>query len=461
LRYRTITSDGDVSISDVYEARAKRVPDLRVVTVQHGVRLERGRLSGVWWQRDANGLVLPDTQVLTVFDRVLASVARKPDPRVRMLGITRKPPRRYVIEVAPNSRIVQRVYIDAATLLIDEVVTQDYDRAVTTTRFSNYVWIGGRPVPSRESQSNDLSNKTYVTTLLLHRHVPFDSALLAVPRSKMPFVTQASLPATVNSLFSRFGILVRADIQGTPYWLKLDSGATDVVLDRDLVRRLGLHEFGKYTAAKGGRVDAATAVLPRIDVGPVYATNLVVKTFSSDDMEDGVEVVGLLGCDFIASRPLAIDFHKQTVTEIAAAPPATGRDWTSLRTPLHACRPSIGARLAGRHATLLLDFGSPSTVINEDLLKSLGTMATALDTKTVRFIGGEPLLGTEYVVSRASAGGLDLAPLLVTVVTDGRAQDLDDDGFVGRNVLNNYRVVLDYLQQRTYFRKYAGADDAP
>ncbi len=453
LRYRTVASDGDTSISDWYETDAKGVFDYRVVAVEHGVRAERGRLSGRSWRRDANGLVVPESAPPTIFDRVLETAERSPDPRVRVLGITRTLPPRYVLQIVPNPRIFRRMYIDTSTLRVSEIVTQDYDKTVTTVRFFDYVWVGRRLIPTRERSVNDLSSKSYDITLLQHERIPYDPALLAIPRSKTPFVAQASLPATVSSLFSKFGILVRADIQGAPYWLKLDSGSSDIVLDRDLAVRLGLHEFGRASASKGGKLEEATAVLPRMDVGPLYATNLVVRTFPSDEVEDHVHVVGLLGCDFIAGGPLAIDFHKQTLTAVTAPPPASDSRWTSLRTPLRECRPMIDARLDGRPARLLLDFGSPSTVINEDVFKSIAAAPAPLDTKILRFVGGEPLVGTEYALARASAGSLDLAPLVVTVVDGGRAQDLDNDGFIGRNVLDNYQVVLDYQQQRTYFRK--------
>ena len=61
---------------------------------------------------------------------------------------------------------------------------------------------------------------------------------------------------------------------------------------------------------------------------------------------------------------------------------------------------------------------------------------------------------TQYVVPNASAGALSLGPLVTSVVTGGRGQDLNDDGFVGLNVLDKYHIVMDYSHERTYFQKY-------
>jgi hypothetical protein len=313
LRYRTTTTQGDVIVSDDYESRGTgKLPDFLVVTTMHGIRSEYGRLSDRSWMQTANGLVLPDSSHKTPFDRLLSAAARKPDPRVRMLGITTAPPHEYVLEIAPNGRLLQRRYFDAGTFLLRKTQTRNYDKAVTVDRFSQYINICGKPIPTRSDHEDSISTETYQTTL--DRHGRFaDRQLLAIPRSTTPFSAQYRLPATLNSMFGPSGVLIRVDIGGAPYWFQLDSGATSVTLDRNLVRRLGGHEFGRFFATKGGAVLFTSAVVPRLDIGPVSATNVVVSVINHDYVKEGVHVVGLLGCDFIASRPIGIDFRGQTV----------------------------------------------------------------------------------------------------------------------------------------------------
>ncbi|HXB84095.1 MAG TPA: aspartyl protease family protein [Candidatus Acidoferrum sp.] len=454
LRYRTTTTRGDVIVNDDYESRGTgKLFDFRIVTTTHGLRSEHGRLSDRSWMQTANGLVLPDISRPTPFDRVLSAAAHKPDPRVRMLGITTAPRREYVLEIAPNARLLQRRYFDARTFLLREIETRDYDQAVGVDRFSGFIHVCGKPVPVRVDHSDSLSAQTYQTTLVRHDRLA-DPHLLAIPRSRTPFVPQYRLPATLNSIFGPSGILIRVDIQGIPYWFELDSGASSITLDRNLVRRLGGHEFGKYPGSKGGTVEFANAVLPRLDIGPVYATDLAVGVIDHDYIKEGVHVVGLLGCDFIASRPLGIDFRSQTVI-LASVPSATDPRWISVQTPLESCRPAIRVRLENEPATLVLDLGAPDTIINEDLYDRIAASVHEIDTTRVTFVGGQILDATQYVVPYASAGGLSLGPLLAGVVANGRGQDLDNDGFVGLNVLHNYRIVFDYRHERTYFQKYA------
>jgi hypothetical protein len=456
FRYPTTTTHRDVIVNDDYQSRGRgKLADFRVVTTTHGLRSERGRFSDRSWMQTANGVVLRDSSHQTPFDRALSAAAHKPDPRVRMLGITTGATRQYVLEIAPNARLLQRRYFDPGTFLLREMQTRDYDKAVRVDRFSRYIHVCGKPVPVRVDHSDSLSAQTYQTTLVRHDRLA-DPHLLAIPQSRTPFVSQFRLPATLNSMFGPSGILVRVDIQGTPYWFKLDSGDSSVTLDRDLVRRLGGHEFGRYLGTKGGAVEFANAVVPRLDIGPVYATNLVADVINHDYIDQGVHVVGLLGCDFIASRPLSIDFRSQTVV-LANVPSATDPRWISVQTPLESCTPAIRAHLENVPATLLLDLGAPDTIVNEDLYDRIAASVHELDTTRVRFIGGEILDATQYVVPNASAGDLSLGPLLTSVTAGGRGQDLENDGFIGLNVLKNYRIVLDYQHERTYFQKYGAA----
>ncbi len=455
FRYRTTKQRGEVIVTDYYyQARGRgKLPDFRIVSTTHGLRSQQGRLSGRVWMQTANGLVLPDSLRQTPFDRVLRVAAHKPDPRVRMLGITTAAARQYVLEIAPNARLLQRRYFDAGTFLLRETETRDYDNAVSVDRFSGYIHVCGKPVPTRADHADSLSSQTYQTTLVRHERLA-DPHLLAIPQSRTPFVLQYRLPATLNSMFGPSGILIRVDIQGAPYWFQLDSGASSVTLDRELVRRLGGHEFAERFGTKGGTVEYANAVVPRLDIGPVYATNLAVAVINHDHVKQGVHVVGLLGCDFMGSRPVSIDFRSQRVV-LSNVPSPRDLHWTSAQTPLQSCRPAIRARLESQPATLLLDLGSPDTIINEDLYDRIGPSLHELDTRRVSFIGGQILDATQYTVPNALLGTLSLGPLVIGVVAGGRGQDLNNDGFVGLNALHNYRIVMDYQHGRTYFQKYA------
>jgi len=457
LRYRTVSNEGEVSTSDYYGSgsTAER-SDFRTTFMHAGSRVSRGKISGSRWQQSANGLVLPDADPGTIFDRIVRLAMHRADPRVRVLGVTQSIPNLYVLEVRPNARIFEREFFEKATFLLRKTEIQDYDGRIRTEVYNDYVQVGKSRLPSRSIYSDNISNQTLETTLAYVERLPFKRALLAMPKSRPPFTPQRPLPAPLNTIFGKRGILVRADVDGAPYWLEFDSGASGISLDRGFVQRLGLREFWKFTDTKGGRYESSAAVLPRMDVGPLYAENLAVGVLPLESREEGVDVVGLLGCDFIASVPLAIDFGKETVTALAQ-PPSSSAGWTAIRTPIQECRPSIKMQLNGHSANLLLDFGAEDTILNEDVLERLGPDLTQLDTKLITYVGRAPLEAVQYAVRRAKAGSIDLSPLVATVVKDGRGQDLNNDGVLGRNVLANYRIVLDYAGQRVLFHKDADA----
>lgn len=452
LRYRTVSSDGDVTFTDVYEGGNAPLPTYREVGTLRGLRTERGRFMGRGWRQTPNGLVLGDTSRSSVFDEIVAGALRHPDPRVRVLGITRDAPRAYVLEVVPNARIFQRRYFDTATFQLRKIVTQDYDGNLYESHADDYVWVGGAAVPSHMSQSSSLSHQSSDMRLLSLARLPNDRSVLRPPPSRRPFVPQHALPATLNTLFDSTGILVRADVYGRPYWFKLDSGSASVVLDRAFARELGLSEFGTNTLSKGGKLALSSAVLPRIDVGPVFADNLAVNVLPMAEHEQGVDVVGLLGCDFIGSMPLAIDFAKQTLTILRTAPLRDSR-WISVKTPLQGCRPSIRVRLDDVPATLVLDYGSTKMILNEDVAARLGGKLQRLGRATLRYLGDEPLMATQYIVPNVTAGSLQFGPIVADVADGARGQDLDDDGILGRVVLDRFRIVLSYRSQRTFFQR--------
>jgi Aspartyl protease len=453
FRYQSVGNDGEISISDYYGTAARiNQRDYRVVVMHQGLRAASGRNFGRLWQQSANGLVLPEANRATIFERTLESATRRSDPRVRVLGITQGDSHRYVLEIRPNSRILQRLYISEATFLLRKKETQDYDGRVQTENVDSYVYVGGTPVASHGRYSDNISHQTIETRLVKFERLSANRYVLARPKSRLPFVAQYPLPASLNTIFGPTGILVRADIGGSPYWLKFDSGSSGILIDRTLIRRLDLKEFWRFTDTKGGRYETSVAVLPRLDIGPLYAKNVFVGVAPYEQREGGVSVVGLLGCDFIASVPLAIDFYRQTIVALST-PPSSRSGWKVVSTPIQGCRPSMDMRLNGQHAELLLDFGAEDTLLNEDVFDKLRGSTTQLDTKVIQYIGLTPLDAVQYVVPRASAGSLDLSPLLVTVVTGGRGQDLDNDGALGRNVLVNYRIVLDYPRQRVFFQR--------
>jgi hypothetical protein len=461
FEYRSTSTNGDAGSSYEYESRGREnFTDYRLVTTSHGVRVESGVEGGRPWEKTANGLVLSDSPSLNIFDRSLQSALHRPDPHVRVLGMTEQSPREYVLEIRPNPRIYQRRYFDTNTLLLRRAVSEDYDGVLHTVQYSDYVSVCGKPVPSRVVAWNSLSPQKYETKLVRFEKLPlFDRRLVAMPRSRTPFLAQARLPATLNTLFEKSGILVRVDIRGTPYWLKLDSGAPTIMLDRDLVRRLGGREFGTYIGTKGGRIALSNAVLPRLDLGPVYAQNVVVGVLDRDTFEQGVEVVGLLGCDFIGSMPLAIDFRSQSATLGAALPSPGYKTWTAVSTPLVGCRPRIRTRIENEAAMLVLDLGASATTINEDLFGRIRDRLHSLDATQITFVAGIPLDAAQYVAPQATAGALNLGPAVVTVIANGRGQDLDNDGIFGRDLLERYQLILDYRHERTWFRRYAGTGD--
>ena len=261
LRYRTVSSDGDVTFTDVYEGGNAPLPTYREVGTLRGLRTERGRFMGRGWRQTPNGLVLGDTSRSSVFDEIRGGRPTPPRSAGSSAGDHARCAAGICLEVVPNARIFQRRYS-----IPRRFNCAKSSRKITTATFTNRTptTTCGSAVPRspRTCRSPQPLAPKFRYAVALACASPERRSVLRPPPSRRPFVPQHALPATLNTLFDSTGILVRADVYGRPYWFKLDSGSASVVLDRAFARELGLSEFGIQYAFEGRQVGAFVCRLP-------------------------------------------------------------------------------------------------------------------------------------------------------------------------------------------------------
>ncbi len=89
---------------------------------------------------------------------------------------------------------------------------------------------------------------------------------------------------------------VRGQINGHPVRFLVDTGASDVVLSRETARRVGIDVdalvFDRPGVSASGRVDAASARVDRLSVGPIVRTDMPVSIIPGADID-------LLGMRFL------------------------------------------------------------------------------------------------------------------------------------------------------------------
>ncbi len=308
---------------------------------------QSGRIGGVRWRQNFNGIVVIMGNVHHEnddFDQVMASVrAGASSDAIKLLGEVTAPAAAYVIEVRTQSDTPRWLFIDKSSGL-ETREESVFDGYRTTSTFSDFRSVSGATVPFKAVYSNGLSWDDETATLTsLRVNAPVSASQLNLPSSRSDLVqfpagaTSVSLPVsmpimtTKQILYDQYTglpsgatkshIVVRVTINGRGLDLALDSGASGVFLDRDVVAQLGLPIYGGGGESVESPTHAALVKVPEMHIGDLVMRNFAAYPVSFQmRTADTEQVVGLLGFDFIDSVGLKVDYDKGQVT---AYPPGT------------------------------------------------------------------------------------------------------------------------------------------
>ena len=96
---------------------------------------------------------------------------------------------------------------------------------------------------------------------------------------------------------------MRLSIQGRWLDFLVDTGASGIVIDENVVRQLGLSTYGRYSSGvNAGRYVGGSVLVPSVKIGDLSMTDVAMNTTphmreSDDEFRGGVKPVGLLGFD--------------------------------------------------------------------------------------------------------------------------------------------------------------------
>jgi predicted aspartyl protease len=445
----------DVWIGDDYRTEAKAGP---FVTAE-------GRYQGQRWETNENGYTLLKRGI---HQRAEANVRalQRPDPGddVRMLGRLRAPADVYVVRVAPPDGREERRFYDASTFRLLRRETAYLDNLVVTT-FEDYRETDGGAIPFRTTISDGHPENDEVWTITdMKIGAPVEPYEVSIPGSRrLPVelpagVAKVRLPARIDE---DGHIIVRLTINGRGLDFQLDSGAADIVIDRDVARELGLKTYGRWSNTVAGTFVTGRAIVPKVEIGPIVMKDLVVEAlpfaFKNDE---STRVVGLLGYDFIAGCVLKIDYEHGTVDAIPAdtfQPPANG---ITLDAIMDDQVPLIWTKLndaVGDH--FILDTGADDIVVFSGFAKKY---PAAVDDHSPKKI----LTRLFNLVQANGVGGkLNLRPVMIANMQVGNVrypdylafvmsgdqpafEGEDLDGLIGASALRMFDVYLDYASSR-------------
>jgi len=255
-------------------------------------------------------------------------------------------------------------------------------------------------------------------------------------------------------------ILLPVEVNGEgPFEFILDTGAGTSLLSSELGKKLDVKILGsKEGQSAGGAVSVSLAKLNSLAVASVKLDDVDVGVVDLGHIGKtvGAKIDGDLGYNFLKHFRITLDYRK---SEIRFDDPkrfeSAGRTRAVTEVALRLASPAKPLILVDVYANgsgpfqFAIDTGTSTTAITPELAKQLGVANSPIGPVTT---GSAQVNVTAGVLASFQIGGARIDDLTV-IVADffamlSNAVGTKLDGIVGYNFLRNYKVALDYQNER-------------
>lgn len=261
----------------------------------------------------------------------------------------------------------------------------------------------------------------------------------------VPSSSEAQTAVTMSLRMNMGHIFVVGRLNNSsPLWFELDSGSENAI-DVRTADSLGLRADPEATVNLGGHP---------VSCGELHNLTLTFKQqkFTSQDFyrcdlsfiskEEGREVDGLIGANFLKSVVAAIDSHWRTLT--FEAPAAFQSESAGQAIPLQ--------RGPGDffHVDLRITEGASTVTYSPEL--DTGSFYLVLPTSASHFAHGLPLAAF-HRLSDISLGNLSLHDSLAYLSDGPWGNGLLGGGLLGTQTLRHFKIVLDFPHSRIFLQR--------
>jgi hypothetical protein len=446
---------------------------------------EDGRIGGVRWEQNANGILVIMGGVHQEdehFEGAMeAARAGAPGDAVKLLGEVTTPVAAYVVEVRPAGDPPTWLFFDKTSgLLVRREAV--FDGVRTTTTYRDFRTIDGATVAGTVTDTNGDTTSDETSTLTsLQMNVPVPPSQLNLPASKTDLVqfpagvSSVQLPVNMplsggtpilldrdyeaSSSAFRSHIVVRVVINGRGLDFALDSGASGILIDKDVASELGLKRYGNSGQMLEGEADRSRVIVPEMHIGDLVMKN--VAAFSVPfgmRTADTEKVVGLLGFDFIASVGLKVDWDKREVTAFPLGTLPTPATAITIPLRLDDLVPDVSVSVGdavGEH--FILDTGAAIAVVFPDFANAhpaelrdqgMGRMIQIFVPYVYLGVVGGAAKAYPVQVKRF-VFGVPFDEFLIDVVDpESHFGGQDMDGLIGYPFLRYFNLYFDYQNSR-------------
>jgi predicted aspartyl protease len=439
-----------------------RGTDYRIATQFGPFSYERGERNGRAWRRNANGLTI---LLRASKDRDAPGGLELRDARgsrngVRLLGEATNPAPAYVLAIAPANGRQEWLFVDKTSGLVTRTEFAYPDRRVVVTA-DDFRTTGGvtRAFHLRASDTLSAANDADWRLTEYQPDLEVSGDDLDIPQNDhaLAALPQGAGRTLLPARFVDGHVYLESSVAGRSAYLMLDSGTSDIVLDRAFASRIGLTEYGKTAATGAGSYVQSQVLIPSIAIGKVRLQNVAAYDVPFHYRAGGFDVAGLLGFDFFAGAIVHVDYLHERVELLdpATYDPAAGPGAISVPLALDDGLPIAAARIgAGTSAHFIIDTGSSNVVLYSRFARA--------HPKDVADAGAGTALQRYLPSITASAvgGTLKLVPLELKTLTFARNsfhdfivervegapsfENADADGLIGYEFLHYFDLYFDY-----------------
>jgi hypothetical protein len=449
-------------------------PDKYVTEIDLGaLKIRQGFDGAIAWQTNPNGSV----SILSGYERreLLKSLYFEsfsyliPD---RLPGdiaynglTTRRDTAYHEVVFYPLGQDTVRVLFDVATGR-QRFVESEVDNLQTNTSIEGYRKFGGIVFPTRTVLTGvgaPLAISMQIDTVVIDE--PTELSIFDYPESsgdRLHFPEgKDSVVVAVKYLNGHIYVLATVD-GAEPRWFILDSGTSAVILDRAWADSLPLEKSGTMVAkGMGGYEDVSLLRIDSLKIGELTLVDHICGTLELSTIgftpPTGHPFGGILGHDFLAELPMMLDYRAGRLivyTPETAPSPVSGAELP--------CRftsgvPTVTATLDGVSGDFLVDLGNPfGVIVHQQFAREHHLNDILLDVRDFEGglggIGGSAL-GQSGMAQQLNFGSfaLDSIRVLLPETTSGLAGSEEIAGNIGNLVLQNFRLFLDYANNRLVF----------
>ncbi len=219
----------------------------------------------------------------------------------------------------------------------------------------------------------------------------------------------------------------------------IDTGASSVVVSRQVAKKLGLKGPSKTVLTYGRKANVRVVDLPVVSMGGLEfdGVSALVGPLSMPGMDRPIRVDALIGLDLLERTSLTIDFtSRQLFFGPVSHSPASF--------PFYAKGSIVVAPLTvrGERISLMFDTGAEHLILFQRNVEGRVAMSRTGEKEDIRYMGGKASLkGIRLTEVRMSETRWDALP---AYLLEGPVSDKHLDGILGVASLGLARIHLDF-----------------